>query len=138
MAARSKQKDLVLDLLKTLYPDSNLQKLLDVKNKDIYTVLHEVAASDAMKDATEELLKRDVDLLTASNELGEKTIFCATRYGQFQMFKFLANKMELEDLSQEESKSHLRRNDGTTVLHISIAAKCFGESYLRVNLYFPL
>ena len=138
MAACSKQKDLVLDLLKTLDPGSNLQKLSDVKNKDGYTVLHEVAASDAMKDAAEELLKRDVDLLTASNELGEKPIFCAARYGQFQMFKFLANKMELEDLSQEESKSHLRRNDGTTVLHISIVAECFGESYLRVNLYFPI
>ena len=74
MAARSKQKDLVLDLLKTLDTDSN-QKLSDIKNKVGNTILHEVATSDAMKDAAEELLKRNDHLLTAPNDLGEKPIF---------------------------------------------------------------
>ena len=50
------------------------------------------------------------------------------------MFKFLADKMVLENLSPEESKAHLRRNDGTTVLHISIATECFSEFYLCILL----
>ena len=130
IAAHSKQTDLVLDLLNILPADDN-RKLSGV-NDSGNTVLHEVATSDAMKDAAEELLKRNEDLLTASNVLGEKPIFCAARYGQTQMFKFLADQMELNKLSEEESKAHLRRNDGTTVLHISIATECFGELYLCI------
>ena len=131
MAAHSKQRDLVLDLLKILPADCN-PKLSGIKNDDGNTILHEVATSDAMKDVAEELLKRNEDLLTATNDLGEKPIFCAARYGQSQVFEFLADKMELEKLSPEESKAHLQRNDGTTVLHISIATECFGELYLCI------
>ena len=126
MAAHSKKKDLVLDLLKILPADCN-RKLSGVKNDHGNTILHEVATSDAMKDAGEELLKRYAKLPNASNNLGEKPIFCAARYGQSQMFDFLADKMELEKLSPGESKAHLRRNDGTTVLHISIPTECIGE-----------
>ena len=61
----------------------------DIKNNDGNTILHEVATGDAMKDAADELLKRNADLLTASNELGEKPIFCAA-HGQTQMFEFLS------------------------------------------------
>ena len=134
MAAHSKQNDLVLYLLNMIPEDHNHQ-LSNIKNTDGNTILHEVAADDAMKDAAEELLKRDADLLTASNELGEKPIFCAARYGQSQMFVFLAKKMGLENQSPEESKPHLRRNDGTTVLHVSMATECFGEFCFYI-LYF--
>ena len=135
MAAQSKQTDLVLDSLKILFADCN-RRLSGIKKDDGNTVLHEVATSDVMKDAGEELLKRDEKLLlTASNNLGEKPIFCAVRYGQSQMFEFLADKMELEKLSEEESKAHSRRNDGTTVLHISMTAECFGELSIYVNIY---
>ena len=46
--------DLILDLLKILPTDRNHQ-LLDIKNKDGNTILHEVATCDAMKDAAEEV-----------------------------------------------------------------------------------
>ena len=131
MAAHSKQRDLMLDLLKLLPADCNHQ-LSDIKNNDGNTILHEVATGDAMKDAAEELLKRNADLLTASNELGEKPIFCAARHAQTQMFEFLSDKMELEKLSAEESKAHLQRNDRTTVLHICIATECFCELFLYI------
>ena len=87
-----------------------------------------------MKDAADRilLLKRNADLLTKPNKLGEKPIFWAARYGQSQMFQFLADKMELEKPSPEEIKYYLQRNDGTTVLHVSIAAECFGEFYLCI------
>ena len=66
-------------------------------------------------------------MLIACNDLGVKPIFCATRYGQTLKFKFLANKMGLERQSPEDSKAHLQRNDGTTVLQISIASECSSE-----------
>lgn len=131
MAAHSKQKDLLLDLLKILPADGG-RRLSDIKNKDGNTVLHEVATSYAMKDGAEELLNRDPMLLTTGNDLGEKPIFCAARYGEIEMFEFLAVEMKLTDLPEEEIKAHLQRDDGTTVLHISISAECFGESYLQI------
>ncbi|RVW75840.1 hypothetical protein CK203_055125 [Vitis vinifera] len=45
-------------------------------------LLHEVAASDTMKDVAERMLKRGPELLIARNDLGETPIFCAARYGQ--------------------------------------------------------
>ena len=66
-------------------------------------------------------------MLIACNDLGVKPIFCAARYGQTSKFEFLANKMGLERQSQEDSKAHLQRNDGTTVLQISISSECSCE-----------
>ena len=85
-----------------------------------------------MEDAAAELLRRDHNLLISRNELGEKPIFCAARFGRTRMFLFLGNEMELKKISPEDSKAHLQRNDGTTVLHVSIATECFGEFYLFI------
>ena len=132
MATHSKQKDLVLKLLNMLPAD---RQLSDFKNNDGNTMLHEVATSDAMKDVAEELLTRDSDLLIASNDSGETPIFCAARYGQTEMFKFLAGKMGLTKEGPEDYKPYLRRKDGTTVLHISIATECFGELYILLLVH---
>ncbi|KAJ9689841.1 hypothetical protein PVL29_012486 [Vitis rotundifolia] len=132
MATHSKQKDLVLKLLNMLPAD---RQLSDIINNDGNTILHEVATSDAMKDVAEELLTRDSDLLIASNDSGETPIFCAARYGQTEMFKFLAGKMELTKEGPEDYKPYLRRKDGTTVLHISIATECFGELYILLLVH---
>ncbi|KAL6333867.1 hypothetical protein AAG906_031166 [Vitis piasezkii] len=109
VAAHAAQSDVVLDLLNMLPKDLN------------------PATSHGMIDVTEELLRRDAGLLIACNNLGEKPIFCAARYGQTSMFDFLAWKMGLGQQSPEDCKAHLQRNDGTTVLHISIATECFRE-----------
>ncbi|KAL6312406.1 hypothetical protein AAG906_015120 [Vitis piasezkii] len=132
MATHSKQKDLVLKLLNMLPAD---RQLSDIKNNDGNTILHEIATSDAMKDVAEELLTRDSDLLIASNDSGETPIFCAARYGQTEMFKFLAGKMGLTKEGPEDYKPYLRRKDGTTVLHISIATECFGELYILLLVH---
>lgn len=124
MAAHAAQSDVVLDLLNMLPKDLN-RPLADIKNNDGNTILHEAATSHGMIDVTEELLRRDAGLLIACNNLGEKPIFCAARYGQTSMFDFLAWKMGLGQQSPEDCKAHLQRNDGTTVLHISIATECF-------------
>ena len=126
VAAHAAQSDVVLDLLNMLPKDLN-RPLADIKNNDGNTILHEAATSHGMIDVTEELLRRDAGLLIACNNLGEKPIFCAARYGQTSMFDFLAWKMGLGQQNPEDCKAHLQRNDGTTVLHISIATECFRE-----------
>ena len=131
MAAHSKKNNLLLDLLKMIPADRN-HELSDIRNTDGNTILHEVATRNAMASAAIELLKRDPELTIAANNLGETPIFCAVRYGLIQMYQILADQMELEKLSVEESKPHLQRNDGTTILHISIAAECFDMFYFYI------
>ena len=126
MAAHSEQSDLVLELLKLL-PGNRSHGLVDIKNNAGDTILHEVATSDNMIGVGEKVLKRDEGLLFVQNDSGEMPIFCAARYGQIVMFMFLADKMELKKRSSEDGKRHLQRNDGTTVLHISIVTECFGK-----------
>ena len=135
MAAHSKQEDLVLDLLKMISADLNHEHS-NIKNTDGNSILHEVATSSALTDAAKELFLKDRNLTIVPNDLGEKPIFCAARYGQIKMFQILGKEMKLEKLSPQESKAHLKRNDGTTVLHISIAAESFGESFIYLFIYF--
>ena len=135
MAAHSKQEDLVLDLLNMIPEDRN-HKLSHIKNSEGNSILHELASSNDLEDGARELLKRAPNLLTERNNLGEESIFCAARHGQTQMFRLLAEEMKLEELNPEESKAHLQRNDGTTVLHVSVATECFCEFYLFI--YFAL
>ncbi|KAL6313195.1 hypothetical protein AAG906_016793 [Vitis piasezkii] len=124
MASRFKRSILVRDLLEMLPKECN-HELAATKNKAGSNILHEVAASDAMKDVAEEMLKRDPKLLIARNDLGETPIFCAAHYGQTEMFKFLAGEMKLTERNPEDGKQYLQRNDSTTVLHISIFTECF-------------
>ena len=131
MAAHSKQNDLLLDLLKMM-PENLNHKLSDIRNTDGNTIQHEVAISIAMVSAARELLRRDPELTIAANNLGETPIFYAACYGLIQMYQILVVQMELKKLSVEESKPHVLRNNGTTILHISIAAERFGEFYLYI------
>ncbi|XP_034682192.1 uncharacterized protein LOC117911876 [Vitis riparia] len=135
MASRFKRSRLVRDLLEMLPEECN-HKLAVTENNAGSNILHEVAASDTMINVAEEMLKRDPELLIARNDLGETPIFCAARYGQTEMFKFLAGEMKLTERNPEDGKQYLQRNDRTTVLHISIFTECFelahfiAESYL--------
>ncbi|RVW83472.1 hypothetical protein CK203_051730 [Vitis vinifera] len=124
MASRFKRSKLVRDLLEMLPKDCN-HELADTENNAGSNILHEVAASDTMIDVAELMLKRDPELLIARNDLGETPIFCAARYGQTEMFKFLAGEMKLMERNPEDGKHYLQRNDRTTVLHISIFTECF-------------
>ncbi|WJZ84421.1 hypothetical protein VitviT2T_004026 [Vitis vinifera] len=132
MASRFKRSKLVRDLLEMLPKECN-HELAATKNNAGSNILHEVAASDTMKDVAEGMLKRGPELLIARNDLGETPIFCAARYGQTEMFKFLAGEMKLMERNPEEGKHYLQRNDRTTVLHISIFTECFGLVKLLVK-----
>ncbi|RVW64857.1 hypothetical protein CK203_066365 [Vitis vinifera] len=138
MASRFKRSKLVRDLLEMLPKECN-HKLAATENNAGSNILHEVAASDTMKDVAEEMLKRDPELLIARNDLGETPIFCAARYGQTEMFKFLAGEMKLTERNPEDGKQYLQRNDRTTVLHISIFTECFGEFFSQfICKFFPI
>ncbi|KAL6346959.1 hypothetical protein AAG906_006019 [Vitis piasezkii] len=134
MASRFKRSKLVRDLLEML-PEERNHELAATKNNAGSNILHEVAASDTMKDVAEEMLKRDSELLIAPNDLGETPIFCAARYGQTEMFKFLAGEMKLTERSPEDGKQYLQRNDRTTVLHISIFTECFELAHYIAKSY---
>ena len=127
MAIRFKEKDLVYELLK-LAKEDNRTVLSNEKNNEGNTVLHEVATSDTMIYVAEKMLEIDQQLLFERNNLGETPIFCAARYGQIEMFWFLAEQLK-QRASPEVAESCLQRTDRTTVLHISIFSECFGELF---------
>ncbi|KAL6347347.1 hypothetical protein AAG906_016817 [Vitis piasezkii] len=122
MASRFKRSKLVRDLLEMLPKECN-HELAATENNAGSNILHEVAASDTMIDVAEEMLKRDPELLIAP------------RYGQTEMFKFLAREMKLTERSPEDGKQYLQRNDRTTVLHISIFTECFELAHYIAKSY---
>ncbi|XP_034697521.1 uncharacterized protein LOC117923373 [Vitis riparia] len=135
MAIRFKQKDLVNEVLGTLPGQGNHQPS-KIKNNGGNTILHEVACCDSMKDVAKEVLKKyakeDRDLLIARNNSGETPIFCAARYGQTEMFEFLAEEMKQKE---QHGQQHLQRDDKTTVLHISITTEFFELAYFIADNY---
>ena len=129
MACYSKQRDLALRLLKLLDSDPSLNlRLAETKNDVGNTVLHEVATNNSMIEVAIEILKRAPELLTARNVLGETPLFRAVRYGKDEMFDLLAGELDRRKSENEGGrKDCLRRNDGTTILHISILTENFGD-----------
>eukprot|EP00261_Vitis_vinifera_P032550 XP_019073793.1 PREDICTED: uncharacterized protein LOC109121420 isoform X3 [Vitis vinifera] len=135
MACYSKQRDLALELLQLLPPSLN-QRLANTKNDVDNTILHEVATYNAMTYVATEILNRAPELLTARNILGETPLFRAVRYGKDEMFKLLAEKLDRMDFETEEDcKACLRRNDGTTILHISVFTENFDMALLIAERY---
>ncbi|KAJ9678025.1 hypothetical protein PVL29_022802 [Vitis rotundifolia] len=103
MASRFKRSKLVRDLLEMLPKDCN-HDLATTENNVGNNILYEVATSDTMKDVVKEMLKRNPKLLIAHNDLRETPTFCAARYGQIEMFKFLAREMKLMNQNPEDGK----------------------------------
>ncbi|KAL6333849.1 hypothetical protein AAG906_031147 [Vitis piasezkii] len=138
LAIRFKQKDLVNELLQKLTADG-CHPLSNIKNDEGNTILHQLASSNTMKDVAEKMVERYQDedpmLLIARNDLGETPIFGAARYGQIEMFEFLAMKMDLNNRSAREVKRHLQSDDKTTVLHISVTTECFDRDSMTALQY---
>ncbi|KAJ9689829.1 hypothetical protein PVL29_012480 [Vitis rotundifolia] len=135
LAIRFKQKDLVNELLQKLTADG-CHPLSNIKNDEGNTILHQLASSNTMKDVAEKMVKRYQDedpmLLIKRNDLGETPIFCAARYGQTEMFEFLAKEMKQKE---QDGKPHLQRDDKTTVLHISVTTECFDLALIIASTY---
>ncbi|XP_047311078.1 ankyrin repeat-containing protein At5g02620-like [Impatiens glandulifera] len=131
MATYSKQKHLVLNLLKNL-PDHAMTKIT-TQNGIGNTILHEAATSNRIVPAALYMLERAPDLLEKRNKRGETALFRAARYGKAIMFRFLeaqvkdfliSKKFQGDELVEARLKFY-QRDDKTTILHISIITEHF-------------
>ncbi|KAK9266425.1 hypothetical protein L1049_005498 [Liquidambar formosana] len=123
MATYSKQRHSVLKQLEAL-PENFRDKIIRTNNHK-NTILHEAATSQEGREAAEIMLRKAPELLGMRNHRGETALYRAARYGQADMFKYLALKISQYD--EEQQLDFLRRNDKTNILHISILAEHFGE-----------
>ena len=90
VATYSKQTDLVLGLLEA-FPHHHIHKMTTSKNVSGNTVLHEVATlDDGFVEVATKMLE-NAEGLSMRNELGERVLFQAARYGKINIFNFLAD-----------------------------------------------
>lgn len=97
------------------------------------TILHVAATQDSCLEAAVKIYEFSGHLLFARNNRGEFPIFSATRYGQFNMFKFL-NKKIMDVVSDEERRLQLfykvsKEHEFYTILHVAIYNEHFGMSF---------
>ncbi|XP_057513280.1 protein ACCELERATED CELL DEATH 6-like isoform X1 [Actinidia eriantha] len=121
MATYYGKRELALNLLEMLR-NSESDKLT-MQNDTGNTMLHEAANSDETIPVAMEMLRKDPKLLGMRNKYGETALFCAARYGQTKMFKFL--DIEVDSIfagegQEEERKSFYQKKDKTTILHATI------------------
>ncbi|KAA8526407.1 hypothetical protein F0562_008390 [Nyssa sinensis] len=134
MATYTEEADFVVDLLKKI-PQDQLRKMAH-KNKVGNTILHEAASSNKLVRAAEEMLLKAPDLLEISNEFQETALFRAARYGKIEMFKFLDGEVN-KKFSAEHRDTFYRKNDKSTILHVSILAAHFDLAlYIAENYPF--
>ncbi|KAK3017735.1 hypothetical protein RJ639_003091 [Escallonia herrerae] len=134
MATYSKQKNLVFNLLGML-PEQYFGGLMH-KNDVGNTILHEAATSDRIVPAAEKMLRLAPDLLSARNHRGETALFRAARYGKKTMFEFLDKEVNKKtELSASDLRALRRREDMTTILHMSILAEHFDLALLIAKKY---
>ncbi|KAL6333864.1 hypothetical protein AAG906_031163 [Vitis piasezkii] len=132
----------VLDCFKRLPKDEGPLHIITI-HKD--TVLH-MACYSKQRDLALELLKLLPPVLTTDSPTPkrcgqhypprETPLFRAVRYGKDEMFKLLAEKLDRMDFETEEDrKACLQRNDGTTILHISVFTENFDLALLIAERY---
>ena len=126
-----KHEDIAKEILKKC---KEPERLLTKENALGDTVLHEAAATD-MTYIARELLKSAPELLVKRNTRGETPLFRAAHYGKADTFRALADKLDEEEKEPEKKMAHLKRHDGTTILHITILAEFFGEYFLLTTIY---
>ncbi|XP_074379866.1 uncharacterized protein LOC141721033 [Apium graveolens] len=88
------------------------------------TILHVAATQDSCLEAAIKIYEFSGHLLFAQNNRREFPIFSATRYGQFNMFKFLNQKI-MEVVPDEECRLQLfykvsKEHETYTILHVAI------------------
>lgn len=128
MATYTKQKDLVLNLLKLFPSQDNFLKLSTFQNDIGNTVLHEAVTSDRIVPAASEMLRICPGLLDMHNFRGETALFQAARYGKIRMFEFLDHQVKnFVESNHADYRDFHRRSDNTTILHISILSEHFGK-----------
>lgn len=64
---------------------------------------------------------RDNELLKVKNDRGESALFRAAAFGKTNVVSYLARRVRCWDV-------HVRRNDGTSILHVAILGGHMGNS----------
>ncbi|XP_060212659.1 uncharacterized protein LOC132640193 isoform X1 [Lycium barbarum] len=136
VAAYSKQKDLVLRLLKELetrFPEFPLDRLKH-RNDTGDTILHDIATFDRLDSAAKVILDRAPDLLRMRNKGGDTALFRAVRYGKEVMFKFLDEQVNqrFDDHEREACYYNYRR---ATILHAAVRSQHFDLALLIAKKY---
>ncbi|KAA8526404.1 hypothetical protein F0562_008393 [Nyssa sinensis] len=134
MAVHTEQADLVLELVKAL-PENEGSRIIEAVNDGGNTILHEVAISDKLVGAAEEMLQKAPDLLGIKNKYNETALFRAVNFGQIKMFGFLDEKIT-KQFTDEKVREFHRTSDSktkTTTLHVAILAAQFDLANLIAN-----
>ncbi|XP_060213089.1 protein ACCELERATED CELL DEATH 6-like isoform X3 [Lycium barbarum] len=130
VAAYSKQKDLVLCLLKELetrFPEFPLDGLKH-RNDLGDTILHDIATFNRLDSAAKIILDGALDgapdLLGMRNKDGETALFRAVHYGNAVMFDFLDGQVnQLFDVYEREACYY--KHGGATILHAAVRSEHF-------------
>lgn len=125
IAVHSGDAELVKSLLNEILfggkDDPFLRELAPLRRKNEYgnTALHE-AASGGHLEMVKLLLNCDEKLLEVKNNSGETPLFRAAAFGQTKVVRFLTLKVE-------DMGTHRRRDDSTSILHVAVLGKYFGN-----------
>lgn len=101
------------------------------------TVLHSAATSNKGIDVVRFLMDRVPYLLCQRNHRDESCVFNAIRYGKRKMFYFLAQEVDkFCVLNPQYDLLHFFLNrDNTTILHMAILTRQFGEFLKFYSIY---
>ncbi|PON92516.1 Transmembrane protein, partial [Trema orientale] len=100
---------------------------LSIQNEKGDTPLHLAAALGDLSVCIE-TIEKNPDGVTIRNSKGETPLFLAARYGKKKAFLYL------HSINQEEE--HLKRENGDTILHVTIAGDYFGLA-IKIMKYYP-
>ena len=89
-------------------------KTLEIKNEGGNTPLH-LAAALGDSEVCEQIFSKNSKVTTVRNKKGETPIFLAALHGKKTTFALLH--------SLDQDLKHMRRDDGDTILHVTIAGE---------------
>lgn len=115
--------EVVNKLLK--YIDAHVIQVMTDDRKE--NPLH-LAASLGQVDTCKILVEKDMELIGARNNLGETPLFLAAKNGNKRAFYALHPQCPISGLDIRHDLVHCRRNDGNTILHVSILGEYFGNT----------
>ena len=104
---------------------ANGKVIEEMKNDRDNNPLH-LAASLGKADMCEAMMGRGPELIECRNMDGETPLFLAALHGRKEAFYTLRQKW-IDIKKEDVSIQHYKRNDGNSILHVTILGEYFGE-----------
>lgn len=117
--------EVVDELLKNIDDDA----IREMTNEAGENLLH-LAASLGLTKMCNLLLSKDPKLIETRNTDGETPLFLAAMHGEKDTFYSLHPKCPITGLDTKYITRHCRKNDGNTILHVSIQGEHLGNHQL--------